>query len=230
MEYSNNKIKSWAREDRPREKLLLKGLRSLSIAELLSIIIGSGTKKVTAVELAKNILKRYNNDISALKKAEVPDLLQFKGIGEAKAISIVACLEISRRCAKANVQTVIKIGSSQDAYAILAPQLKDLQLEEFWVLLLNRNNRVIAEKLVSQGGVSGTVVDPKIIFKLALDHLASAIILCHNHPSGNLQPSQQDIDITRKIVTAGVAIEIKVLDHLIVAQEGYFSFADEGLI
>jgi len=230
MTYTNNTIKSWAAEDRPREKLILKGTQALSTAELLAILIGSGSRDRTAVQLAKKILSFYANNLQELSKANIKDLRNFKGIGEAKAISIIAALELARRKQASKAKSLKKIESSNDAYEIIAPVVADLNLEEFWILLLNRNNRVIAEKQISSGGVSGTVVDPKVIFKVALDNLASAVILAHNHPSGNLKPSSQDINITKKLVTAGNAIEIKVLDHLIISQSGYFSFADEGLL
>ncbi len=230
MTYSNNTIKSWAAEDRPREKLILKGTKALSTAELLAILIGSGSRDRSAVQLAQEILGFYANNLQELSKASVKDLSSFKGIGEAKAISIIAALEIARRKQNSQAKTLQKIESSKDAYQIISPFIADLQHEEFWILLLNRNNRVIGQKQISSGGVSGTVVDPKVIFKVALEHLASAIILSHNHPSGNLKPSRQDLDITKKLHLAGNAIEVKVLDHLIISQEGYFSFADEGLL
>jgi len=230
MEYSKNTIKSWAAEDRPREKLILKGTKALSTAELLAILIGSGSRELSAVQLAKNILLEYQNNLKELSKASISDLSQFKGIGQAKAISIIAALELSRRKQISAAKELQQIESSNDAYILFSPILADLNHEEFWILLLNRNNRIIGEKQISLGGVSGTVVDPKIIFKIALENFASAIILSHNHPSGNLKPSKQDIAITNKLIVAGNAIEIKVLDHLIISQKGYFSFADEGLM
>jgi len=230
MSYTANTIKSWAAEDRPREKLILKGTKALSTAELLAILIGSGSRDRSAVQLAKEILSHYENNLQELSKAGIKELCKFKGIGEAKAISIIAALELSRRKQNSKAKTLRQIESSNDAYNIFAPILADLNQEEFWILLLNRNNRVISEKHISSGGVSGTVVDPKVIFKVALDNLASAIILAHNHPSGNLKPSSQDIAITKKLITAGNAIEVKVLDHIIVSQNGYFSFADEGIL
>jgi DNA repair protein RadC len=227
---NNISIRHWAEEDKPREKLLLKGQAALTNAELLAIIIGSGTRKLSAVALSKIILNHYNNDLNNLGRLNLEDLQKFKGIGEAKAVSIIAALEIGRRRNGLAIKDRPKIMSSKDAYQCVVSGLQDLNHEEFKILLLNRNNRVIRLSTISKGGVAGTVVDPKIIFKLALDIQASAIILCHNHPSGNLQPSQADIDITRKIVQSGKLLEIKVLDHLIVANSAYYSFADEGMI
>ncbi len=230
MAYSSNTIKSWAAEDRPREKLILKGTMALSTAELIAILIGSGSRNSSAVELSMEILKHYENNLKELSKASISDLSKFKGIGEAKAITIIAALELARRKQTSLAKKLKQISSSNDAYQIFSPILSDLKHEEFWILLLNRNNRVLGAKQISSGGVSGTVVDPKVIFKVALDKLASAIILSHNHPSGNLKPSKQDIAITKKLSIAGNAIEIKVLDHIIVTQTGYYSFADEGIL
>lgn len=227
-EYLN--IKSWAEEDRPREKLLLKGKASLSEAELIGILIGSGTASLSAVDLAKQILNASENNLNSLAKLSVKDLTKFRGIGEAKAISIVAALELGRRRKNQEIIKNPKIGSSQDVYEYLRGDLLDLQHEEFWVLLLSRSNEIIKKKLISSGGVSGTVADPKLIFKSALEELASAIILVHNHPSGNLKPSSQDMSLTKKMKEAGLVLEIPVLDHLIFTNESYFSFADEGIL
>jgi DNA repair protein RadC len=221
-------IKSWAEEDRPREKLLLKGKAALSDAELIAILIGSGTPKMTAVDLSKEILRSVNNDLNELAKRTVKDLSKFKGIGEAKAISIVAALELGRRRKETESVEKPKVTSSKAAYEVLRPHLMDLPHEEFWVILLNRANQVIRPVQISTGGVAGTVADPKLIFKAALEYLASAVILAHNHPSGNLTPSPADRDLTKKIKEAGRLLEIPVLDHLIVADKGYYSFADEG--
>lgn len=231
MEYkSSSSIKYWAEQDRPREKMLLKGTTALSDAELIAILIGSGSGGISAVELAKQILARHNNDLSLLGRLGIKDLMKFKGIGEAKAVSILAAMEIGRRRQISPIQEKPKITSSQDAYNCLYSNMEDLNYEVFKILLLNRNNRVTRIETISTGGVSGTVVDPKVIFKKALDEQASSIILCHNHPSGNLKPSHQDIQVTKKLVQAGKAIEISVLDHLIISDEGYFSFLDEGMI
>ena len=223
-------IKSWSPEDRPREKLLLKGTSALSDAELVAILIGSGTPKMSAVELSKKILLQGNNNLNELARLSVKDLMKTKGIGEAKAITIVAALELGRRRKEQDPEEKPKINSSKDAFDLLKGEMMDLPKEEFWVLLMNRANRVIKKKRVSEGGVSGTVADPKIIFKLALEELASGIIVAHNHPSGNLQASQSDIDLTRKLKEAGKFLEIQLLDHLIIANQKYLSFADEGMI
>lgn len=228
-----NGIKSWAEEDRPREKLLLKGKQALSDAELLAIMIGSGSKDETAVELCRKILRdAANNDLHRLAKLSVADLMAFKGIGEAKAISIVAALELGHRRRLAEVRENLQINSSKSAFDELQPIVGDLPHEEFWVLFLSRANRILARERISSGGVAGTVVDIKILFKKGIQLLASSIILCHNHPSGNLQPSQADKDLTRKAVEAGKLFDMSILDHLIVGESPtkYFSFADEGLL
>ncbi len=223
-------IREWSPEDRPREKLLLKGTSALSEAELIAILIGSGTTKISAVELAKKILQLANNNLSDLARLSVKDLMKIKGIGEAKAITIVAALELGRRRKDHDPEKKPKITSSRDAFELLKGELMDLPHEEFWVLLLNRSHQVVKKKRVSEGGVSGTVADPKIIYKLALEELASGIIVAHNHPSGNLTASQSDIDLTRKLKEAGRFLEVQLLDHLIIANQKYYSFADEGLI
>jgi len=229
--YENNfTIKQWAEEDKPREKLLLKGKSSLSDAELLAILIGSGTRSLSAVELSKQMLSANENNLQLLAKLNCSDLRKFRGIGEAKAITIIAAMELGRRRQLTSVKDKPKITSSHDAYSCLYSSMDDLTYEVFKVLLLNRNNRVVRIETISKGGISGTVVDPKIIFKKALDVQASSIILAHNHPSGNLKPSQADISITSKLVSAGEAMEIKILDHIIISSKGYFSFLDEGLI
>jgi len=223
-------IKSWAEEDRPREKLLQKGKKSLSDAELIAILIGSGSREETAVALSKRILNSVENNLNDLGKCTVSELMKFKGIGEAKAITIAAALELGRRRQLSDIKDRPQIKSSKDAYDVIAPILLDLPHEEFWILLLNRANRVMHRVCISKGGVAGTVVDSKIIFLRAIEHLASSIILCHNHPSGNLRPSQADLDITRKLKSAGQTLDISVLDHLIVSENGYYSFADKGVL
>ncbi|MEY4931082.1 MAG: repair protein RadC [Bacteroidota bacterium] len=223
-------IKSWSPEDRPREKLLLKGTTALSDAELVAILIGSGTPKLSAVELSKKILLHGKNNLNELARLSVKDLTKIKGIGEAKAITIIAALELGRRRKEQDPEEKPKITSSKDAFDLLKGDMMDLPKEEFWVLLMNRANRVIKKKRVSEGGVSGTVADPKIIYKLALEELASGIIVAHNHPSGNLQASQSDIDLTKKLKEAGKFLEIQLLDHIIIANQKYLSFADEGMI
>lgn len=225
-----NKILSWAEEDRPREKLILKGRAALSDAELIAILIGSGTRELSAVDLSKLILKSVGNNLNELAKLSINDLMKFKGIGDAKAISIAAALELGRRRKESDVLKKAKVTSSSDAYYAIRPYLMDLSHEQFWVLLLNRANEVIRPFQVSIGGVAGTVADPKIIFKSAIEYLASAIILVHNHPSGNLTPSQADKDLTKKVKEAGRLLDIPILDHLIFGDNGYYSFADQGIL
>jgi DNA repair protein RadC len=224
------KIKSWSPQDRPREKLLLKGTASLSDAELIAILLSTGTAKLSAVDLAKNILQRVEYNLNDLATLTARDLMKIKGIGQAKAITIVAALEIGRRRKESDHDEKRKITSSKDAYDVIKSSLLDLPHEEFWILLLNRANRVISVRQISQGGVAGTVADPKIIFKNAIESLASGIIVAHNHPSGNLTASQADIDLTKKVKEGARLLEIQLLDHLIIAGQKYFSFADEGLL
>jgi DNA repair protein RadC len=230
-EYQNKiSIKSWAEEDRPREKLSGQGRRALTDAELIAILIGSGSRDETAVELSKRILHHYNNDLNKLGKAGISELSKFKGIGEAKAISIIAALEIGRRRGDSEIKVLDEVKSSRDGYNIMRRHLMDLNHEEFWIMLIGRSNKVLAKELVSKGGLSGTVADPKIIFHMALQHQASALIMVHNHPSGNLKPSREDLVLTKKIADAGRLLDINVLDHLIITDGGYFSFGDEGLL
>ncbi len=224
------KIKSWSPEDRPREKLLTKGTPVLSDAELVAILLGTGTATVSAVELAKRILQTVDNNLHELGRLSAKDLMKVKGIGQAKAITIIAALELGRRRRETDVEEKPRVSGSRDCFDLLKPHLQDLPHEEFWIILLNRANRMIRKYQVSQGGVAGTVADPKIIFKVAIAELASGIILAHNHPSGNLTASQADIELTKKIKEAGKLLEIQVLDHLIVAGQNYFSFADEGML
>ncbi|MDB4924959.1 DNA repair protein RadC [Mucilaginibacter sp.] len=223
-------IKSWAEEDRPREKLSSQGRRALTDAELIAILIGSGSRTESAVELSKRILHHYGNDLNNLSKASINELSRFKGIGEAKAISIIAALEVGRRRNDTEAKVLDEIKGSKDAFAIMKRIFMDLNHEEFWILLLNQGGKVIAKELISKGGLTGTVADPKIIFNIALQHNAISIVMAHNHPSGNLKPSQLDIDLTKKIANAGRMLDINVLDHLIVTNEGFYSFADEGII
>ena len=223
-------IKAWAEEDRPREKLSTQGRRALTDAELIAILIGSGSRTETAVELSKRILHHYDNDLNKLAKASIQELSNFRGIGEAKAISIIAALEIGRRRDDTEVKAVESILSSKDAYNLMRRHLVDLKHEEFWIILLGRSSKVLSKELISKGGLSGTVADPKIIFHIALQHQASGIILVHNHPSGNLKPSQLDISLTKKLSEAGRMLDIQVLDHLIIGDTGYYSFGDEALL
>lgn len=223
-------IKHWSEDDQPREKLLYKGKSVLSDAELIAILIGSGSRNESAVDLCKRILQQNNNHLHQLQKQTVQQLMQFKGIGEAKAVSIVAALELAKRLQLSQTKELTKIGSSEDVYRVMQPLIGDLPHEEFWVLLLNNSNKIIYKLQLSKGGLTQTIVDVRLIFKTVLEHLATALILVHNHPSGQLNPSMADKDITRKIKEAGVTLDIKLLDHLIVTQRAHFSFADEGIL
>lgn len=224
-------INLWSEDDRPREKLLLKGKSVLSDAELLAILIGSGSNEESAVELSRRILtEAAENDLNKLARLSVADLIKFKGIGEAKAITIVAALELARRRKTESQSERVKLTSSKQGYEFIKGIFMDLPYEEFWILHLNRANFIIHKTMISRGGVTGTVADVRLIFKSALEQLSTAIIVCHNHPSGNLRPSEQDIQLTRRLTETGKIMEIPVLDHLIVTDNGYFSFADEGMI
>ena len=226
----NLSIKNWSIDDRPREKLIYKGINSLSNAELIAILIGSGNKNETAVDLSKTILSKANNNLNELGKLTINDFKSFNGIGDAKAITIIAALELGRRRKLTEAVNKTKIASSKDIFNIFQPILSDLPYEEFWVLCLNRFNKIIGKHKISQGGITGTVIDVKIILKLAVNELASSIILCHNHPSGNITPSSNDKKITDKLIKASDYLDIKILDHIIVADDKYFSFADKNLI
>ena len=223
-------IKFLAEDDRPREKFLLKGKNSLSDAELLAIIMGSGNREDSAVELSRKILKSVDNNWHNLSRLHIPDLMKFKGVGEAKAISIAVALEIGHRRAAQEVPDRVQITCSRDTYNVLSPYLSDLNTEEFWAIYLNQNNRVIGKSRLSSGGINQSVVDVRILFKSALDHLSTAIVIAHNHPSGNLKPSAEDLKITRQIADAGKILNIQLLDHLIISQNSYFSFADENVL
>ena len=223
-------IKSLSENDRPREKFVNKGRTALSDSELIAILIGSGSRKETAVQRAQRILASCSNNLDALGRITIEDVKKFKGIGEAKAITIAAALELGRR-RKESVEThKVKITSSADAFNILSQHLIDLPHEEFWTIFLDRANQVLKIQKLTSGGISGTVVDQRFIFKMAMDHFSSSIILAHNHPSGNLKPSQQDVHLTNKLRDAGKLLDITVHDHLILAGKSYFSFADEGMI
>jgi DNA repair protein RadC len=228
--YQSLALKSWAVEDRPREKVLANGIQHLSDSELLAILLGSGTRNMSAVELARKILGGAGNSLHELGRQGVADLLKIKGIGPAKAISVLAAMELGRRRAGLQQAEKIPVKSSETVFSLFHPLLGDLEHEEFWLLMLNRANRVLGRYKVSQGGLSGTVIDTRIILKKALDQLATSIIVCHNHPSGNTQPSDADIKITEKLKKAAEMLEIKLLDHVIIADTSYFSFADEGLV
>jgi len=222
-------IKALPEDDRPREKLLLRGKESLTNSELIAILIGSGTREISAVALSQLILDAVENRLPDLARMNVSELCRFRGIGEAKAISIVAALELGARRRTEEVSRK-KITGSKDIFHLMSGRMSDLAHEEFWAVLLNRANMVISTRLIGKGGVSGTVADPKLIFKEALDAKASGIIVVHNHPSGNLQPSQADKSLTEKLKQGGNLLELPILDHLIVADNKYFSFADEGLL
>jgi DNA repair protein RadC len=221
-------IKAWAEEDRPREKMMQKGRAALTDAELIAILLGSGSTNETAVELAQRILLHVNNDLNKLAQLTLNDLKKFKGIGEAKAITIAAALELGRRRKDTVSEPLPIIKSSRMAYELMKPELLDLPVEQFWLILLSRSSRLIKKMKISEGGLSGTVVDPRLIFKEAIEALASSIILVHNHPSGNLNPSEADLSLTKKLVAAGRLLDILVNDHLIFTNNGYYSFADEG--
>jgi len=229
--HQKNTIKNWAEDDRPREKLMLKGKAALSDAELIAILIGSGNTEESAVELSKSILKSVQDNLIELSKLSISNLVKnFKGIGEAKAISIIAALELGKRRRSAEVLEKKKINSSKDAFELLQNMVADCLYEEFWIILLNKANKVLKYECISEGGITGTVADPKKIFKLALENNATSLILCHNHPSGNLKPSEADIKLTKKVKEAGLFLEILVVDHLIIGDEKYYSFADEGML
>jgi DNA repair protein RadC len=221
-------IKNWSEDDRPREKLLLKGKTILSDAELMAILIASGNKDESAVDLSKRILNSVDNNLIELSKLTVTSLKQFKGIGEAKALTIVAALELGSRRRGAEVLSRKSLRSSKDAFEIIKMHIGDIHYEQFLVIMLNQSNKIIRVVSISEGGVTGTVVDPKKIFKLAIDNNATGLVLGHNHPSGNIQPSEQDNKLTAKLAAAGKLLDINVLDHIIVGEEDYYSFADDG--
>lgn len=223
-------IKSWALDDRPREKLVAKGKLALSDAELIAILIGSGNREESAVGLSKRILQSVNGNINSLAKLSVEKLIEFKGIGEAKAISIITALELGKRRQLQVALEKPKITSSKDVFNLMQPVIGDLEHEEFWVLFLNNSNKVVSKTQISKGGLTATIVDVRLLFKRALELASVGIIVCHNHPSGKLEPSNADKQITQKIKVAGVTLDIKLLDHLIVTEKSYFSFADEGIM
>ena len=223
-------IKFLSEDDRPREKFLLKGKSALSDSELLAIILGSGNNEDSAVELARKILASVDYNWQKLSKLSIKDLMKFKGIGEAKAISVAAALEIGRRKAAQEIPEKEKVTSVNDLYKIFSQYLSDLQTEEFWAIFLNQKNHVIYKTQISKGGISGTLVDVRVIFRIAIEHLATSVVVAHNHPTGNLTPSQPDISITRRIKEAGDLLDIKLLDHLIIGENSFFSFSEQGLL
>jgi DNA repair protein RadC len=224
----NLSIKNWAVEDRPREKLLYKGISTLSDAELIAILLGSGNSDLSAVDLARKILNMAGNNLNKLGKLDHRDLVRLKGVGIAKAVNIMAALELGRRRKAADIVQEKKVRSSSDVYEIFHSLLSDLNHEEFWVLYLNRSNKIVSRQRISQGGISGTITDVRLIMKTAIELLASSIVVCHNHPSGNREPSEADIRITGKIKEAAAFFDITLLDHIIVTDSGYYSFADNG--
>ena len=228
---TNNSIKSWAEDDRPREKLLNKGRHALSDAELLAILLGSGSKGQSALELARTILQKSSDNLLEMSKLSIHDLIRnFKGVGEAKAVTLIAAFELANRKHGAEALLREKISSSKDAFEYMRSFLGEQPYEEFWILILNRANRIRNKVCISEGGVAGTIADPKKIFKIALENGGSYLILAHNHPSGNTSPSDTDIKLTQKLKEAGKLMEMPVIDHIILGDEKYFSFADEGLL
>lgn len=229
MEYpAHLTIKQWAEDDRPREKLLLKGKAALSNTELLALLLGSGQRNESAIDLAKRVLEGTGQNLQELARLSAEELSRIKGIGPAKAVVIIAAFELGNRRRSQDMLRKEKIAGSRDVFELFHGDLSASPYESFWVLLLNRANRVIRKLSISEGGISGTVADPKKIFKMALEFNCSSIILCHNHPSGNTQPSEADIRLTKKMKQAGELLDLPVLDHLIIAGDGYYSFADEG--
>ena len=223
-------IKNWSQDDQPREKLLNKGKAALSDAELVAILIGSGNKAESAVELSKRILASVENNLSELGKLSIKQLMEFKGIGEAKAITIAAALELGRRRRGEEALEKKKITSSNSVFELMQPVIGELQHEEFWIIYLNNSNKVIQKNQLSKGGITGTLVDVRLVLKNALEVGATGLILVHNHPSGTLKPSEADKQITNKLKTAAESLDIKVLDHLIITENAYFSFADDGIL
>ncbi len=223
-------INQWAEDDRPREKFLLKGKAALSDSELLAILIGSGTRNESAVQLCQRILASSNHNLTILSKLSIAQLMQFKGIGEAKAITIAAALELGRRRRVEEAVVLEKITSSKDVFELMQPIIGELAHEEFWVIYLNNANKIIYKSQISKGGITGTLVDSRVIFKIAFEYNATALILLHNHPSGKLQASQADITLTKNLQQASKSLEIQILDHIIITENHYFSFADEGIL
>ncbi|QDW18947.1 DNA repair protein RadC [Flavobacterium sp. KBS0721] len=228
METTHFPINNWSEDDRPREKLMLKGKIALSDAELIAILIGSGSRNESAVALSKRILSSVDS-LNGLGKMSVSQLINFKGIGEAKAITIIAALELGRRRRAEDAVDLVKVTSSKKVFEMMQPIIGELTHEEFWVLFLNNSNKIISKSQLSKGGITGTIVDARLVFKLALENGATGLILCHNHPSGNLQPSDADKEITKKLKLAGESLDVKVLDHLIITESKYYSFVDEGI-
>ena len=230
MEQAHFPITNWSENDKPREKLMLKGKQALSDAELIAILIGSGSRNESAVQLSQRILSSVDNNLNALGKLSIQQLITFKGIGEAKAISVLAAMELGRRRRAEEALELQKITSSKSIFELMQPIIGELSHEEFWIIYLNNSNKVLSKSQLSKGGITGTLVDVRLVFKTVLEMGAVSIILCHNHPSGALKPSDADKQITRKLKLAGESLDIKILDHLIVTENNYFSFADEGIL
>lgn len=229
MKFNALTIKHWSEDDRPREKLLLKGKQILTDAELIAILISSGNREESAVELSKRILASANHNLNLLGKLSISQLTTFKGIGEAKAISIVAALELGRRRREETITKLESITASKDVFEIMQPIIGELPHEEFWVLYLNNANKVVYKSQISKGGITGTIVDTRLVFKLGLEQNATSIILVHNHPSGKMQASEADKQITKQLKQAGLQLSIPVLDHIIITENGYLSFQDENI-
>jgi len=223
-------LKSLAEDDRPREKFLLKGKASVSDSELLAIIMGSGNREESAVELARRILNSVENNWHRLSQLTIKDLMKFKGVGEAKAISIATALEIGNRKSQQEVLERQQISSSKDVFEVLQPHLSDLSTEEFWAVFLNHQNKILYKTCLFRGGIASSVADVRVIFKTALEHFSTRIIVAHNHPAGSLKPSQEDITITNKINEAGKLLDIELLDHIIITQNKFYSFKEEGVL
>ncbi|MBC7606958.1 MAG: DNA repair protein RadC [Burkholderiales bacterium] len=223
-------IRSWSEDDKPREKLMNKGKAALSDAELIAILIGSGSRNETAVDLSKRMLSSVENNLNTFGKLSLSQLIAFKGIGEAKAISLLAAMELGRRRRAEEAVVCLKIRSSQSIFEMMQPLIGELFHEEFWIIFLNNSNKVISKSQLSKGGITGTLVDVRLVYKTAIEVSAVGIILCHNHPSGALQPSEADKQITQKLKLAGESLDIKVLDHLIITETNYFSFSDAGIL
>ena len=225
----NLSIKHWAEDDQPREKLMLKGKHVLSDAELVAILIGSGSRNESAVQLSKRILASVDNNLNALGKLSIAQLMEFKGIGEAKAIAIIATLELGRRRREETVVVLPKITTAKEVFNLMQPIIGELPHEEFWVLYLNNANKMLYKTQISKGGITGTLADIRVVFKVALEQNATAIILIHNHPSGKLEASAEDKDLTKKFKLAGEQLTIQVLDHIIITENGYLSFRDTNI-
>lgn len=223
-------VKDWAFSDRPREKLMFNGKRSLTDSELLAILIGSGSHEETSVDLCKRILHHMDDDLEKLANLTIPDLCKFKGVGEAKAVTIIAALELCHRRSTTTRKEAMQITSSQDSFNLLQRYFAGLKQEQFWIILLNRANKLIGTHQISTGSTSETLVDPKLVFPLALEYHTSLIVIAHNHPSGVLKPSEMDINLTKRLCESAQMLDIEIIDHLIFGDNNYFSFSDQGMM